>query len=99
MIEEDIERMNIQRMVSVLESIQGDGSLYVSNITIAKTALKIAREASDLPEQLAAANTRIEELLRAIHKTLDENGHLADGDNCTLIDLKAALNTKQDNTK
>lgn len=32
-----------------------------------------------------------DELLAAIEKTLIENGHLADGDNCTLIDLKRAI--------
>ncbi len=31
------------------------------------------------------------ELLVAIEQTLDENGHLADGENCTLIVLKKAL--------
>ena len=31
------------------------------------------------------------ELLAAIEQTLDENGHLADGENCTLIVLKKAL--------
>jgi len=30
-------------------------------------------------------------LISAIEKCLDENGHLADGDVCTLIDLKIAL--------
>ncbi len=30
-------------------------------------------------------------LLQAIRQTLDQNGHLADGDNCTLILLKRAL--------
>lgn len=30
-------------------------------------------------------------LERAIQRTLDENGHLANGDNCTLIHLKRAL--------
>lgn len=30
-------------------------------------------------------------LVNAIEKTLEENGHLADGDNCTLILLKRAL--------
>jgi hypothetical protein len=30
-------------------------------------------------------------LRAAIRKTLDENGHLADGDVCTLIDLKLAI--------
>jgi len=36
-------------------------------------------------------NKRVERLENAIRKTLDENRHLADGDNCTLIDLKKAL--------
>lgn len=33
----------------------------------------------------------IERLRGAIQQTLYENGHLADGDNCTLISLKRAL--------
>jgi len=32
-----------------------------------------------------------DELLAAVEQTLDENGHLADGENCTLIVLKRAL--------
>ena len=35
----------------------------------------------------------IAELEAAILKTLNENGHLADGDVCTLIDLKRAMST------
>ena len=34
------------------------------------------------------ANAR---LMQAIQKTIDDNGHLADGDNCTLIDLVNAV--------
>ena len=34
---------------------------------------------------------KIDSLLQAIRQTLDENGHLADGENCTLIVLKRAL--------
>ena len=34
---------------------------------------------------------RIEELERCIRRTLEENAHLADGDNCTLIGLKNVL--------
>ena len=34
-----------------------------------------------------------ERLRSAIQQTLDENGHLADGENCTLIVLKRALKT------
>jgi hypothetical protein len=36
---------------------------------------------------------RIKELEAAIIKTLNENGHLADGEDCTLIDLKRAIPT------
>lgn len=36
---------------------------------------------------------RIAVLEAAIVKTLNENGHLADGENCTLIDLKRAVPT------
>ncbi len=32
-----------------------------------------------------------QQLKTAILKTLEENGHLADGDNCTLISLKQAI--------
>lgn len=37
--------------------------------------------------------SRIAELESAIVKTLNENGHLADGEDCTLIDLKRAMPT------
>jgi hypothetical protein len=33
----------------------------------------------------------VERLRAAIIQTLNENGHLADGDNCTLIALKRAM--------
>lgn len=44
-----------------------------------------------LTQQLAAANGMVERMRDAIQQTLDENGHLADGDTCTLILLKRAL--------
>ena len=40
---------------------------------------------------LAEANSEIDRLRAAIQQTLDENGHLADGDVCTLIVLKRAI--------
>ena len=40
---------------------------------------------------MRAAKKVIERMLAAIEITLKENGHLADGDNCTLIDLKRAI--------
>lgn len=33
----------------------------------------------------------ISRLRAAIQKTLDDNGHLADGDNCSLIELKRVM--------
>lgn len=42
---------------------------------------------------LRRRDAEIERLRHAIQKTLDENGHLADGENCTLIRLKRALET------
>lgn len=41
--------------------------------------------------QCKAKDDEIDILRAAIRKTLDENGHLADGDNCTLIELKRAI--------
>lgn len=45
-------------------------------------------------KELRSENAR---LRLAIEKTINENMHLADGDNCTLIDLKRAIETP--NTK
>ena len=39
----------------------------------------------------SAIESEIARLRAAIQKTLDENGHLADGDDCTLIELKRAI--------
>lgn len=46
------------------------------------------REAAQL---LRGALNEIGRLRGAIEQTLNENGHLADGENCTLIVLKRAL--------
>ena len=42
---------------------------------------------------LRRRDAEIARLRHAIQKTLDENGHLADAENCTLIRLKRALET------
>lgn len=43
--------------------------------------------------ELIAARRERDDLAAAIRQTLDDNGHLADGDKCTLIALKRALKT------
>jgi len=45
------------------------------------------------PAHYRCALVQIETLKTAIQQTLDENGHLADGDVCTLILLKRAIET------
>lgn len=40
---------------------------------------------------LAAAQEELAKLREAIERTLNENGHLADGDDCTLIHLVRAI--------
>ena len=51
--------------------------------------------ANSLAEAAMRRLVRVKEELKAaqdaIRRTLDENGHLADGENCTLIHLKRAL--------
>jgi hypothetical protein len=51
----------------------------------------ICIEAAD---RIDEQDKRIAELESAITKTLNENGHLADGDNCTLADLKRVMGEK-----
>lgn len=46
------------------------------------------RELSALTKGMIEENIKLK---KAIKDTLAENGHLADGDNCTLIKLKNAL--------
>lgn len=54
---------------------------------------KLCDEARWQGAELCAAKIRITELETAIVKTLNENSHLADGDVCTLIDLKRVMPT------
>ena len=42
-------------------------------------------------KELAIVERQRDELLAACLKTLSENGHLVDGDNCALIDIKLAI--------
>lgn len=46
-----------------------------------------------LKDEVASLRTQRDYLLSAARRTLDDNGHLADGDVCTLIVLKRAVET------
>jgi len=47
----------------------------------------------ELLDEIARLRTQRDYLLSAARRTMDENGHLADGDVCTLIVLKRAVET------
>lgn len=55
-------------------------------------------EQETLRDQIASLRTQRDYLLSAAKRTLDENGHLADGDVCTLIVLKRAVETLEETT-
>lgn len=44
-----------------------------------------------LRRELAELHTEIERLHNGIRETLEKNRHLADGDDCTLIELKRLI--------
>lgn len=44
-----------------------------------------------LYETVQHMNNEVARMRSVIQQTLEENGHLADGDNCTLIALKRAI--------
>jgi len=68
-------------MVELATTIQSNDG--VANAAIYEAAFR-------LDEQ----DARINQLETAIKKVIEENLHLADGDNCTLIELKRVINYK-----
>jgi len=65
---------------------------YGCEIKKLQAELKKLVEEVDLQQDAREkAEAEIERLKTAIRETLADNGHLADGDNCTLIKLKQAL--------
>jgi CO dehydrogenase/acetyl-CoA synthase gamma subunit (corrinoid Fe-S protein) len=53
-------------------------------------------EIERLKDNAASLRTQRDYLMAAARRTLEENGHLADGDNCTLLVLKRAVETLQE---
>jgi hypothetical protein len=52
---------------------------------------KLQEAHAALESQWREQRAEIERLREAIRQTIRENGHLADGDDCTLIHLKTAI--------
>lgn len=57
----------------------------------------LARQ-EELRDEISRLRTQRDYLLSAARRTLNENGHLADGDVCTLIKLKRAVETIEETT-
>jgi len=74
--------------MDVAKRLLKHGIEALDEIDLMREVLKKANEQSEHYErEWHLRGNEIERLRGAIHKTLDENGHLADGDNCTLIHL------------
>lgn len=56
-------------------------------------AIQNAEWQSRTNRELNALSAKINRLQNAMHLTINENPHLADGEDCTLIHLKRALAT------
>lgn len=59
-------------------------------------AMRVDKPYKEIRPLIGTLCDELERLRGAIRKTLDENGHLADGDNCTLIHLKRAIGEDSD---
>ncbi len=53
-------------------------------------------EIERLKDNVALLRTQRDYLMSSVRRTLEENGHLADGDNCTLLVLKRAVKTLEE---
>lgn len=59
---------------------------------------KLLAEREELRDEISRIRTQRDYLLSAARRTLNENGRLADGDVCTLIKLKRAVETIEETT-
>ena len=80
-LEEEVKR----RVMACVNACAGTSTEALEEVYAAgQSFASLARSAEKWVEQR-------DMLLAAIQQTLDENGHLADGENCTLIVLKRAI--------
>lgn len=68
-----------------------DQPLKEKLLQIGNENLILERKLKEQEVELLLKDFRIKELEDAIRKCLKDNAHLADGDVCTLIDLKRVL--------
>lgn len=74
-------------------NILGENEMSALQLWLQNHRRNLSQDAIDeaLMEYIEHIEKQRDELLAAIETTLDENGHLADGDDCTLIALKRAI--------
>lgn len=79
--EKETNEANARRIVACVNACAG---ISTENLEKNRPMVWLAQQYNEMIRQR-------DELFAAIETTLDENGHLADGDNCTLIALKRVL--------
>jgi len=76
---------------SIITDAKAALKAYNTCLTVRERELNLARAVSGLLQKVEEQDDMLKGVVDAIIKTLKNNGHLADGDNCTLIDLKQVL--------
>ncbi len=64
---------------------------YENRTDLVDSIPSLVKEIREGRAALVEARAERDQLRAAINQTLSENGHLADGDNCTLIHLKRSI--------
>lgn len=78
--------------MDVAKRLLRHGIEALTEISLLRECLKKANEQTEhFEREWYLRGDEIERLRAAIKQTLDENGHLSDGDVCTLIVLKRAI--------
>ena len=98
MTPEDYDNVNAIRIGKTVYYLQNSKVANENIPVIRKHIEKLESDNANLCGQLntigakcGGQGNRIKKLEKAIRNTLQENGHLADGDNCTLFELKQAM--------
>ena len=86
---QNVTEANARRLVACWNACEGIDTEHLENIDMLGETLAVRFAAFHASER-ELMDTR-DKLLAAAQTTLAKNLHLADGDNCTLIDLKRAV--------
>ncbi len=87
---QDIKQL-VAEVLEALEKMSDKPSSFKNTAIICQGYTYLRENYMQMASLIKDLNEREEKLISAIEQTINENGHLADGDNCTLIGLKTVL--------